>query len=122
MFTCVNVGNLKVRLKKKVDNVVASGVCTFVHIQSHSFFIQYFKMFICVKLQCLVFLCVFIIFLFGVKICLQTCSCGRGPHCLHLLFVMLRVFQVPESDSRIYAKELKNYEASVHMYIVIAVV
>lgn len=40
----------------------------------------------------------------------QTCSCGRGPYCLHLLFVMLRVFQVPESDSRIYAKELKNYE------------
>lgn len=40
----------------------------------------------------------------------QTCSCGRGPHCLHLLFVMLRVFQVPESDSRIYAKELKNFE------------
>jgi hypothetical protein len=26
---------------------------------------------------------------------------------------MLRVFQVPESDSRIYAKELKNFEASV---------
>ncbi|XP_069694090.1 mitogen-activated protein kinase kinase kinase 1-like isoform X2 [Periplaneta americana] len=40
----------------------------------------------------------------------QTCSCGRGPHCLHLLFVMLRVFQVPESDSRIFAKELKNFE------------
>ncbi|PSN44002.1 hypothetical protein C0J52_16489 [Blattella germanica] len=40
----------------------------------------------------------------------QTCSCGRGPHCLHLLFVMLRVFQVPESDSRVYAKELKNFE------------
>jgi hypothetical protein len=35
---------------------------------------------------------------------------------------MLRVFQVPESDSRIYAKELKNYEASVHMYIIIALV
>lgn len=50
---------------------------------------------------------------FEVKICSQTCSCGRGPHCLHLLFVMLRVFQVPESDSRIYAKELKNFEASV---------
>ena len=69
------------------------------------------------KLQCLVFLCVF--FLFGLKIYLQTCSCGRGPHCLHLLFVMLRVFQVPESDSRIYANELKNYEASVRMYVII---
>ncbi|XP_066996499.2 mitogen-activated protein kinase kinase kinase 1 [Anabrus simplex] len=40
----------------------------------------------------------------------QSCSCGRGPHCLHLLFVMLRVFQVPENDTRIYAKELKNFE------------
>uniref|UniRef100_A0A1B6BZG6 Mitogen-activated protein kinase kinase kinase n=1 Tax=Clastoptera arizonana TaxID=38151 RepID=A0A1B6BZG6_9HEMI len=40
----------------------------------------------------------------------QSCSCGRDPHCLHLLFVMLRVFQVPESDSRIYSKTLKNYE------------
>lgn len=40
----------------------------------------------------------------------QTCSCGRDPHCLHLLFVMLRVFQVPETDSRIYSKTLKNYE------------
>lgn len=54
---------------------------------------------------------------FGMKIFLQTCSCGRGPHCLHLLFVMLRVFQVPESDSRIYAKELKNFEASVDIQI-----
>jgi hypothetical protein len=26
---------------------------------------------------------------------------------------MLRVFQIPESDSRIYAKELKNFEAGV---------
>ncbi|KAK3922207.1 Mitogen-activated protein kinase kinase kinase 1, partial [Frankliniella fusca] len=40
----------------------------------------------------------------------QTCSCGRGPHCLHLLFVMLRVFQIPELDARIYARELKNFE------------
>lgn len=46
----------------------------------------------------------------------QTCSCSRGPHCLHLLFVMLRVFQVPESDSRIYAKELKNYEVESLFY------
>jgi hypothetical protein len=30
---------------------------------------------------------------------------------------MLRVFQVPESDSRIYAKELKNFEASVDVQI-----
>jgi hypothetical protein len=27
---------------------------------------------------------------------------------------------VPESDSRVYAKELKNYEVSVHMVIIIA--
>ncbi|XP_034231021.1 mitogen-activated protein kinase kinase kinase 1-like isoform X2 [Thrips palmi] len=40
----------------------------------------------------------------------QTCSCGRGPHCLHLLFVMLRVFQIPELDARIYSRELKNFE------------
>jgi hypothetical protein len=29
---------------------------------------------------------------------------------------MLRVFQVPESDSRIYAKELKNFEAGVDIH------
>jgi hypothetical protein len=67
--------------------------------------------------HCFLFVFFLSAILFEVKICLQTCSCGRGPHCLHLLFVMLRVFQVPESDSRIYAKELKNFEASVDVQI-----
>ncbi|PVD23356.1 hypothetical protein C0Q70_16624 [Pomacea canaliculata] len=40
----------------------------------------------------------------------QTCSCGRGPHCVHVLFVMLRVFQVGESDPCLSSKTLKNYE------------
>ncbi|XP_049782543.1 mitogen-activated protein kinase kinase kinase 1-like isoform X2 [Schistocerca cancellata] len=47
---------------------------------------------------------------FRVVIGPQTCSCNRGPHCLHLLFVMRRVFQVPENDPRLFAKELKNFE------------
>ncbi|XP_049844392.1 mitogen-activated protein kinase kinase kinase 1-like isoform X5 [Schistocerca gregaria] len=46
---------------------------------------------------------------FRVVIGPQTCSCNRGPHCLHLLFVMRRVFQVPENDPRLFAKE-KNFE------------
>lgn len=40
----------------------------------------------------------------------QTCSCGKGPHCVHVLFVMLRVFQIRESDPRLLSKVLKNYE------------
>ncbi|KAH9515353.1 Mitogen-activated protein kinase kinase kinase 1, partial [Bulinus truncatus] len=40
----------------------------------------------------------------------QTCSCGRGPHCVHVLFVMLRVFQVVENDPCLWSKMLKNYE------------
>ncbi|CAG5120844.1 unnamed protein product [Candidula unifasciata] len=40
----------------------------------------------------------------------QTCSCGRGPHCVHVLFVMLRVFQVGENDPCLWSKTLKNYE------------
>lgn len=40
----------------------------------------------------------------------QTCTCGRGPHCIHLLFVMLRVFQIPENDPRMWSKQLKNFE------------
>lgn len=67
--------------------------------------------------HCFLFVSFLSVISFEAKICSQTCSCGRGPHCLHLLFVMLRVFQVPESDSRIYAKELKNFEASVDLQI-----
>ncbi|KAL4235520.1 Mitogen-activated protein kinase kinase kinase 1 [Mactra antiquata] len=40
----------------------------------------------------------------------QTCSCGKGPHCVHVLFVMLRVFQVSENDPCLWSKQLKNYE------------
>lgn len=40
----------------------------------------------------------------------QRCSCGRGPHCVHVLFVMLRVFQLNESDSCFWSSSLKNYE------------
>jgi len=40
----------------------------------------------------------------------QTCSCGKGPGCLHLLFIMLRVFKIQENDSRLTARELKEFE------------
>ncbi|XP_067679391.1 mitogen-activated protein kinase kinase kinase 1-like isoform X1 [Haliotis asinina] len=40
----------------------------------------------------------------------QTCSCGRHPHCVHVLFVMLRVFQVRHNDNCLWSKTLKNYE------------
>ncbi|XP_064624715.1 mitogen-activated protein kinase kinase kinase 1-like isoform X2 [Lineus longissimus] len=40
----------------------------------------------------------------------QSCSCGKGPHCIHLLFVMLRVLQVSESDPSLWNRELKNFE------------
>ncbi|XP_076353116.1 uncharacterized protein LOC143248561 [Tachypleus tridentatus] len=42
----------------------------------------------------------------------QSCSCGRGPHCIHILFIMLRVFQVNEADSRLFSRTLKNFEVS----------
>ncbi|PIO41286.1 hypothetical protein AB205_0194940 [Aquarana catesbeiana] len=41
---------------------------------------------------------------------LQTCSCGRGAFCIHLLFVMLRVFQLEPSDTMLWRKTLKNFE------------
>ncbi|XP_053304017.1 mitogen-activated protein kinase kinase kinase 1 [Spea bombifrons] len=40
----------------------------------------------------------------------QTCSCGRGSFCIHLLFVMLRVFQLEPSDTMLWRKALKNFE------------
>ncbi|CAH1795279.1 unnamed protein product [Owenia fusiformis] len=39
----------------------------------------------------------------------QTCSCGKA-HCVHVLFVMLRVFQIEESDPCLWRVKLKNYE------------
>ena len=41
---------------------------------------------------------------------LQTCSCNKGPGCLHILFIMLRVFGIPENDCRLTARELKEFE------------
>ena len=41
---------------------------------------------------------------------LQTCSCNKGPGCLHILFIMLRVFAIPENDCRLTARELKEFE------------
>ncbi|KAK3580955.1 hypothetical protein CHS0354_006982 [Potamilus streckersoni] len=40
----------------------------------------------------------------------QTCSCAKGPHCVHVLFVMLRVFQVRDNDPVLWSKTLKNFE------------
>lgn len=40
----------------------------------------------------------------------QTCSCSRGPHCVHLLFVMLRVLQVEQTNPQLWSKTLRNYE------------
>ncbi|CAN8004321.1 unnamed protein product [Ixodes hexagonus] len=40
----------------------------------------------------------------------QTCTCGKAPLCVHLLFVMLRVLKVRDSDPRLFSKTLKNYE------------
>jgi len=40
----------------------------------------------------------------------QTCSCGKSPGCLHLLFIMLRVFKIQENDTRLTARELKEFE------------
>ncbi|XP_075302395.1 mitogen-activated protein kinase kinase kinase 1 isoform X2 [Opisthocomus hoazin] len=40
----------------------------------------------------------------------QTCSCGRGTFCIHLLFVMLRVFQLEPLDPVLWRKTLKNFE------------
>jgi mitogen-activated protein kinase kinase kinase 1 len=40
----------------------------------------------------------------------QTCSCNKGPGCLHILFIMLRVFGIPENDCRLTARELKEFE------------
>ncbi|CAG0922611.1 unnamed protein product [Notodromas monacha] len=40
----------------------------------------------------------------------QSCSCGHGPYCVHVLFVMLRVFQLTDTDPKLYAKDLKNFE------------
>ncbi|XP_030209979.1 mitogen-activated protein kinase kinase kinase 1 [Gadus morhua] len=40
----------------------------------------------------------------------QTCSCVRGAFCIHVLFVMLRVFQLEHSDPLLWRKTLRNFE------------
>ncbi|XP_046841347.1 mitogen-activated protein kinase kinase kinase 1-like isoform X2 [Xenia sp. Carnegie-2017] len=50
---------------------------------------------------------------FRVMIGPQTCSCSKGPSCVHLLFVMLRVFKVNENDPLLWEKPLKNYEVEM---------
>ncbi|XP_062507494.1 mitogen-activated protein kinase kinase kinase 1-like isoform X2 [Corticium candelabrum] len=42
----------------------------------------------------------------------QTCSCSRGLHCVHLLFVMLRVLQVDQTNPLLWSRTLKNYEVN----------
>lgn len=40
----------------------------------------------------------------------QECSCGKAPHCIHILFIMLRVLRVRENDTLLRNSTLKNYE------------
>ena len=40
---------------------------------------------------------------------IQNCTCGK-LHCIHLLFVMLRVLKVSASDPLLWSKQLRNYE------------
>ncbi|KAF2354277.1 Protein kinase domain [Trinorchestia longiramus] len=42
---------------------------------------------------------------------IESCSCGHGPYCVHVLFVMVRVLQVPEGSPVLFAGTLKDYEA-----------
>lgn len=44
---------------------------------------------------------------------IQSCTCGKGPHCVHILFVMNRVFLLTEQDVLMSAKVLKNFEVSL---------
>ncbi|KAL9951014.1 hypothetical protein ACROYT_G043600 [Oculina patagonica] len=46
---------------------------------------------------------------FRVMIGPQSCTCTR-PHCVHLLFVMLRVFKLKENDPLLWTLKLKNFE------------
>ncbi|XP_067935526.1 mitogen-activated protein kinase kinase kinase 1-like isoform X2 [Watersipora subatra] len=40
----------------------------------------------------------------------QLCSCGKGFLCAHILFVMVRVFELATTDPRLQSKVLKNFE------------
>lgn len=41
----------------------------------------------------------------------QSCSCNKA-HCVHLLFVMLRVLKVGQNDPMLWQRQLRNYEVS----------
>lgn len=47
---------------------------------------------------------------FKVTIGEQNCNCNNGPFCIHLLFVMLRVFKVEENDPLLWSRTLKDFE------------
>ncbi|XP_071851911.1 uncharacterized protein [Apostichopus japonicus] len=47
---------------------------------------------------------------YKVKIGEQNCNCSKGPFCIHLFFVMLRVFKVEENDAILWSRTLKDYE------------
>ncbi|RMX49549.1 hypothetical protein pdam_00017438 [Pocillopora damicornis] len=53
------------------------------------------------------------IFLSSIHLCglydINSCTCTR-PHCVHLLFVMLRVFKLKENDPLLWTQKLKNFE------------
>ncbi|XP_067027287.1 mitogen-activated protein kinase kinase kinase 1-like isoform X1 [Acropora muricata] len=46
---------------------------------------------------------------FRVMIGPQSCTCTR-PHCVHVLFVMLRVFKLKDNDPLLWSLKLKNFE------------
>lgn len=48
---------------------------------------------------------------YRVRIGEQNCNCSKGPFCIHLLFIMLRVFKVEENDPILWSRTLKDYEA-----------
>ena len=49
----------------------------------------------------------------------QNCNCGKGPFCVHLLFVMLRVFKLGEDDNLLWNRTLKNYEVGISVVSVL---
>ena len=53
-----------------------------------------------------------IIYYTAIYMYFQGCSCGKGPFCIHILFVMLRVFQLEHNDPLLISRTLKNYEVN----------
>ena len=46
----------------------------------------------------------------------QTCSCGHGPYCVHVLFVMVKVLQLAPNHPTLMAGTLKDFEVSLFFY------